>query len=144
MPKKSDLVIYDVKLRFAATTREGVALSYMKNHPSSKSARDLFVQMMMAYWLPFSLAAEGVEAEALKMAGFEAIGELEKQINLIRRVVLEQETVITAYIEIPQKATHSKNEVAKLSQDTVTLDNEVSDSNLNGNSFIPKKAADLF
>ncbi|MFB2920295.1 MULTISPECIES: hypothetical protein [Aerosakkonema] len=143
MPKKSDLVIYDMRLRFAATTREGIALSYMKNHPSSKAARDLFVQTMLAHWLPFGLAAQGVEGEALSLACFEAIGELEKQINLIRRVVLEQETVITAHIEVPQKAASPKSQVTKLSLDTAAPDDPISGSHRQI-SAVPKKAADLF
>lgn len=143
MPKTSDLVIYDMRLRFAATTREGIALSYMKNHPSSKPARDLFVQTMLAHWLPFGLAAQGVEGSALSLACFEAIGELEKQINLIRRVVLSQETVITAHIEVPKKAASPNSEVTELSLDTAASDDLVSGSEIKI-SAVPKKAADLF
>lgn len=145
MPKKfeSDLVIYDIRLRFLPTTSEGIALSYMKNHPSSKPARDLFVQTMLAHWLPFGLAARGVEGEALSLACFEAIGELEKHINLIRRVVLAQETVITAHIEVPKKTAFAKSEVTKLSLDTAASDDEVPSSQRK-NLTVPKKVSDLF
>jgi len=144
MSKKSDWIVCEIRLRSAPKTPEGIALSYIKNHPAYKSARELITQSMLAYWLPFGLANSGVEGHALTLACFEAIGELEKQINLIRRVLLEQKAAIPGAIDVPSRVSFSKTEVTIPSLDASDEEDGVFDSMTKTAATSPKKAADLF
>ncbi|MBD2181879.1 hypothetical protein H6S82_00225 [Planktothrix sp. FACHB-1355] len=144
MPKKLDWVVCEPRLRYAPNTPEGIALSYVKNHPSFKSARDLLAQAMVAYWLPFALAASGVKGQALIMACFEAIGELEKQINLIKRVLLDHQTVNCNDSNAPQKVVYPKIEETFSSIDAKSEDMAMENSVKETAAVGPKKAADLF
>lgn len=146
MPKKIDWIVCEPRLRYARNTPEGIALSYLKNHPSFKSTRDLLAQVMVAYWLPFGLAASGVEGQALIMACFEAIGELEKQINLIKRVLLENQTVNDDSNPVQGVAYPQSDQIEETfsSIDAHNKDMAMENPVQQTPAVVPKKAADLF
>ena len=83
----------ELKLRITRSKKqgEGKLVDYMMNHPTLTTA-DVVMEACRAYWLPLAFAQIGKSNEAvLRSVGWKAIGELEAQIKLIKRVLqLEQ------------------------------------------------------
>ena len=83
----------ELKLRIKKSRRqgEGKLLDYMMNHPTLGSA-EVVMEACRAYWMPLAFFHEGESnAKVLREVGWKAIGELEMQIKLIKRVLqLEQ------------------------------------------------------
>ena len=83
----------ELKLRITRSKKqgEGKLVDYMMNHPTLATA-DVVMEACRAYWMPLAFAIMGESNEAvLRSVGWKAIGELEAQIKLIKRVLqLEQ------------------------------------------------------
>ncbi len=83
----------ELKLRITRSKKqgEGKLVDYMMNHPTSATA-DVVMEACRAYWMPLAFAIMSESNEAvLRSVGWKAIGELEAQIKLIKRVLqLEQ------------------------------------------------------
>ena len=83
----------ELKLRITRSKKqgEGKLVDYMMNHPTSATA-DVVMEACRAYWMPLAFAQIGESNEAvLRSVGWKAIGQLEAQIKLIKRVLqLEQ------------------------------------------------------
>jgi len=83
----------ELKLRIKKSKRqgEGKLLAYMMNHPTHGTA-EVVMEACRAYWMPLAFFHEGESNVAvLRSVGWKAIGELEAQIKLIKRVLqLEQ------------------------------------------------------
>lgn len=79
----------ELKLRITRSKKqgEGKLVDYMMNHPTSATA-DVVMEACRAYWMPLAFAIMGESNEAvLRSVGWKAIGELEAQIKLIKRVL---------------------------------------------------------
>ena len=80
----------ELKLRIKKSRRqgEGKLLDYMMNHPTLGSA-EVVMEACRAYWMPLAFFHEGESnAAVLREVGWKAIGELEMQIKLIKRVLM--------------------------------------------------------
>ena len=79
----------ELKLRITRSKKqgEGKLVDYMMNHPTLATA-DVVMEACRAYWMPLAFAIIGESNEAvLRSVGWKAIGELEAQIKLIKRVL---------------------------------------------------------
>ena len=79
----------ELKLRITRSKKqgEGKLVDYMMNHPTLTTA-DVVMEACRAYWMPLAFAIIGKSNEAvLRSVGWKAIGELEAQIKLIKRVL---------------------------------------------------------
>ena len=79
----------ELKLRLTRSKKqgEGKLLDYMMNHPTLATA-DVVMEACRAYWMPLAFAQMGERNEAvLRSVGWKAIGELEAQIKLLKRVL---------------------------------------------------------
>jgi len=79
----------ELKLRIKKSKRqgEGQMLAYMMNHPTLVTA-EVVLEACRAYWMPLAFFHEGESnAAVLRSVGWKAIGELEAQIKLIKRVL---------------------------------------------------------
>ena len=79
----------ELKLRITRSKKqgEGKLVDYMMNHPTLATA-DVVMEACRAYWMPLAFAIMGESNEAvLRLVGWKAIGELEAQIKLIKRVL---------------------------------------------------------
>ena len=79
----------ELKLRIKKSRKqgEGKLLDYMKNHPTHGTA-EVVMEACRAYWMPLAFFHEGSSnAKVLREVGWKAIGELEAQIKLIKRVL---------------------------------------------------------
>ena len=79
----------ELKLRIKKSRKqgEGKLLDYMKNH-STHGTADVVMEACRAYWMPLAFFHEGSSnAAVLREVGWKAIGELESQIKLIKRVL---------------------------------------------------------
>ncbi len=84
----------ELKLRIKRSkfSAEGKLLDYMMDHPTLSSS-DAVMEACRAYWMPLAILHSGERNEAvLREVGWRAIGELEKQIELIKRVLHLEET----------------------------------------------------
>lgn len=83
----------ELKLRIKKSRKqgEGKLLAYMMNHPTHGTA-DVVLEACRAYWMPLAFFHAGESnAVVLREVGWKAIGDLEAQIKLIKRVLqLEQ------------------------------------------------------
>ena len=94
----------ELKLRITRSKKqgEGKLVDYMMNHPTLATA-DVVMEACRAYWMPLALFHEGESTEAvLREVGWKAIGELESQIKLLKRVLQldlagsDPETLVTS------------------------------------------------
>jgi len=79
----------ELKLRIKKSSQqgEGKLLFYMKNHPTRGTA-EVVMEACRAYWMPLAFFHAGSSnAKVLREVGWKAIGELEAQIKLIKRVL---------------------------------------------------------
>ena len=79
----------ELKLRITRSKKqgEGKLVDYMMNHPTLTTA-DVVMEACRAYWMPLAFAIMGKSNKAvLRSVGWKAIGELEAQIKLIKRVL---------------------------------------------------------
>ncbi len=91
----------ELKLRITKSKKqgEGKLLDYIKNHPTLGSA-EVVLEACRAYWMPLAFDQMGESNEAvLRSVGWKAIGELEAQIKLIKRVL--QLEIVTSEPETP-------------------------------------------
>ncbi len=79
----------ELKLRITRSKKqgEGKLVDYMMNHPTLATA-EVVMEACRAYWMPLAFDHLGESNEAvLRSVGWKAIGELEAQIKLIKRVL---------------------------------------------------------
>ena len=79
----------ELKLRIKKSRKqgEGKLVDYMKNHPTHGTA-EVVMEACRAYWMPLAFFHAGESNTAvLREVGWKAIGELEAQIKLIKRVL---------------------------------------------------------
>ncbi|HBE17550.1 MAG TPA: hypothetical protein DDW76_38355 [Cyanobacteria bacterium UBA11369] len=58
----------------------------MLDHPSGAIATDVVIRAVSAFWMPLALKAAGISEERLKEAVLVAVGELESQALLLKRL----------------------------------------------------------
>jgi len=96
----------ELKLRIKKSKKqgEGKLLEYMLNHPTLGSA-EAVMEACRAYWMPLAFVKAGESnAAVLREVGWKAIGELEMQIKLIKRVLQLSETPSSDYVSPVQPA----------------------------------------
>ena len=74
------------RIRRAGSTPEGKLLKYVLDHPSGAIATDVVMRAVGAFWMPLALKAAGISEERLKEAVLVAVGELESQALLLKRL----------------------------------------------------------
>ena len=74
------------RIRRAGSTPEGKLLKYVLDHPSGGIATDVVIRAVSAFWMPLALKAAGISEERLKEAVLVAVGELESQALLLKRL----------------------------------------------------------
>ena len=112
----------ELKLRITRSKKqgEGKLVDYMMNHPTLTTA-DVVMEACRAYWMPLAFAIMGESNEAvLRSVGWKAIGELEAQIKLIKRV-LQLEHVPS---ESALKAEYTERRAAAVVDDVPTPNRE--------------------
>ena len=109
----------------------------MMNHPTLATA-DVVIEACRAYWMPLAFAIMGESNEAvLRSVGWKAIGELEAQIKLIKRVLqLEQvpseSALLAEYTE--RRAADNNDAVPTPNREQVQTPEEL-DEELGSNDF---------
>ena len=93
----------ELKLRVKRSKQqgEGKLLDYMMHHPT-KSSTEAVMSACRAYWMPLAMIKAGEENPAvLREVGWSAILDLEKQIQLIKRVLQFEETTTIPASSVP-------------------------------------------
>ena len=129
----------ELKLRITRSKKqgEGKLVDYMMNHPTLATA-DVVMEACRAYWMPLAFAIMGESNEAvLRSVGWKAIGELEAQIKLIKRVLqleyVPSESALKAeYTE--RRAADNDNAVPTPSREQIQTPEELDDE-LGANDF---------
>ena len=110
----------------------------MMNHPTLATA-DVVMEACRAYWMPLAFAIMGESNSAvLRSVGWKAIGELEVQIKLIKRVLqLEEvpsESALLAEYTERRAADDNDNAVPTPSKEQIQTPEEL-DEELGANDF---------
>ena len=131
----------ELKLRITRSKKqgEGKLVDYMMNHPTLATA-DVVMEACRAYWMPLAFAQIGESNKAvLRSVGWKAIGELEAQIKLIKRVLqLEQvpsgSALLAEYTERSAADDVVVNAVPTLKREQIKTPEEL-DEELGANDF---------
>jgi len=95
----------ELKLRVKRSKQqgEGKLLDYMMHHPTLSST-EAVLSACRAYWMPLAMMKAGEENPAvLREVGWSAILDLERQIQLIKRVLQLEETTTISASAVPVK-----------------------------------------
>lgn len=119
----------ELKLRIKRSWQqgEGKLLDYMMHHPTLSSTETVLAACR-AYWMPLALMKAGEEnTVVLREVGWSAILELEKQIQLIKRVLLLEDATLTSVSvnTVPQKEALSSLVPPKPTPTPEELDDEL-------------------
>lgn len=121
----------ELKLRITKSKKqgEGKLLDYIKNHPTLGSA-EVVMEACRAYWMPLAFDHMGETNEAVRRSvGWKAIGELEAQIKLIKRVlqleIVPSDTASTVAYSAPVKSKALREPTRELLQTPEELDEEL-------------------
>lgn len=121
----------ELKLRITRSKKqgEGKLVDYMMNHPTSATA-DVVMEACRAYWMPLAFAIIGESNEAvLRSVGWKAIGDLEAQIKLIKRVLqlenVPSDTASTVAYSAPVKSKALREPTREQIQTPEELDEEL-------------------
>ena len=127
----------ELKLRITRSKKqgEGKVVNYMMNHPTLATA-DVVMEACRAYWMPLAFDHLGESNEAvLRSVGWKAIGELEAQIKLIKRVLqLEQVASESASTVVYTERRSADNAVPTPSREQIQTPEEL-DEELGANDF---------
>ena len=69
-----------------ANTADGRVFKYLRSHSFSAGIVEMVVTTLRSSWLPLALLEQGVNGSELKKVAIVSIGQLEAQINLIKRL----------------------------------------------------------
>ena len=111
----------ELKLRVKRSKQqgEGKLLDYMMHHPTLSST-EVVLSACRAYWMPLALVKAGEENPAvLREVGWSAILDLERQIQLIKRVLQFEETTTISAPAVPVKPVAP---IEAIAYSTVTTD----------------------
>ena len=129
----------ELKLRITRSKKqgEGKLVDYMMNHPTLVTA-DVVMEACRAYWMPLAFAQIGESNKAvLRSVGWKAIGELEAQIKLIKRVLqlehFPSESASTV-VYTERRADDDDNAVPTPSREQIQTPEEL-DEELGANDF---------
>ncbi len=121
----------ELKLRITRSKKqgEGKLVDYMMNHPTLATA-DVVMEACRAYWMPLTFAQTGESNEAvLRSVGWKAIGDLEAQIKLIKRVLqlenVPSDTASTVAYSAPVKSKALRKPTREQIQTPEELDEEL-------------------
>ncbi|MEM6751610.1 MAG: hypothetical protein AAF630_01265 [Cyanobacteria bacterium P01_C01_bin.38] len=80
------------QIKRSCQTNTGKLFRYLKQHPSDMGIIEAVTLTLKIFWLPLSVKNSG-DKEELRSISLWAIGHLENQINLIRRICLDEEPI---------------------------------------------------
>ncbi|AFZ15692.1 hypothetical protein Cri9333_4936 (plasmid) [Crinalium epipsammum PCC 9333] len=105
---------FELKLRIKRSKQqaEGKLLDYLLHHPTISST-EAVLSACRAYWMPLAMIKAGEENPAvLREVGWSAILDLEKQIQLIKRVLQLEETTSIPASSVPVVPVESVEAIA--------------------------------
>ncbi len=126
----------ELKLRLKKSRKqgEGKLVEYMMNHPTLSSA-EVVMEACRAYWMPLAFAHLGESNEAvLRSVGWKAIGELESQIKLIKRVLQLEQVGSDLETQVPYSTRSAASPVVVESREREKTPEELDDE-LGANDF---------
>ncbi len=74
------------QIKRSAATQTGKLFRYLSQHPSDMGIVEMVVFTLKAFWLPLAMKENGANEVELRSIALWAIGHLENQINMIKRV----------------------------------------------------------
>ena len=74
------------QIKRSANTSDGLMLKYLRAYNNSIGIVEMIFTALRAFWLPLALRASGVSGNKLRDVAITSIGQLEAQINLIKRL----------------------------------------------------------
>jgi hypothetical protein len=74
------------QIKRSAATQTGKLFRYLSDHPSDMGIVEMVVFTLKAFWLPLAMKANGANEVELRSIALWAIGHLENQINMIKRI----------------------------------------------------------
>lgn len=96
----SELIELKLRVKRSKQQGEGKLLDYMMHHPTLSST-EAVLSACRAYWMPLALMKAGEENPAvLREVGWSAILDLERQIQLIKRVLQFEETTTISNVPV--------------------------------------------
>jgi len=74
------------QIKRSAATQTGKLFRYLSEHPSDMGIVEMVVFTLKAFWLPLAMKENGANEVELRSIALWAIGHLENQINMIKRI----------------------------------------------------------
>ncbi|MBW4607990.1 MAG: hypothetical protein KME22_12395 [Hassallia sp. WJT32-NPBG1] len=74
------------QIKRSAATQTGKLFRYLSQHPSDMGIVEMVVFTLKAFWLPLAMKENGANEVELRSIALWAIGHLENQINMIKRI----------------------------------------------------------
>jgi len=74
------------KIKRSVNTADGRVFKYLRSYSFSTGIVEIVVRTLRSFWLPLALEANGVKGNELRDVAIASIGQLEAQINLIKRL----------------------------------------------------------
>ena len=121
------------QIKRSANTATGKMFKYLASNPMEMGLVETVVHTLKASWLPLAMYSAGIRGEELRKVSLWAIGVLESQINIIKRVCgleeISQLVLITPIVGQSDRQVMSSDSVMSLEQVIV-----------NSNGQIPQKS----
>lgn len=98
-----------VSIKRPKDSLDGKVISYIRSNPFGLEAdySQVITTTLKNHWLPLALFSSGLRGEELRQIGIWAIGQLEAQISMIRRIcgIVPDPVVVTSNISTPASDT---------------------------------------
>ena len=118
----SELIELKLRIKRSKQQGDGKLLDYMMHHPTISST-EAVLSACRAYWMPLALIKAGEENPAvLREVGWSAILDLEKQIQLIKRVLQLEDTTSISASSVPVVPVESVAPIEAIAYPTVNTE----------------------
>ena len=118
----SEFIELKLRVKRSKQQGEGKLLDYMMHHPTISST-EAVMSACRAYWMPLAMIKAGEENPAvLREVGWSAILDLEKQIQLIKRVLQFEDTTTISASSVPVVPVESVAPIEAIAYPTVNTE----------------------